>query len=83
MLLGECYLSIIPKLLTHNSLYSTRVTTGGKGGATITVTTLDALTSAVAGDTPAIILISGTITGDTVVKIGSNKSVLGKAGAGV
>lgn len=47
-------------------------TTGGSGGATVTVTTLDALTSAVAGDTAAIVLISGTITGDTVVKIGSN-----------
>ncbi|KAG9007936.1 hypothetical protein FRB93_006955 [Tulasnella sp. JGI-2019a] len=56
-------------------------TTGGVGGATVTVTTLDALTSAVTGDTATIVLISGTITGDAVVKIGSNKSVIGKAGA--
>ncbi|KAF8320456.1 pectin lyase-like protein, partial [Clavulina sp. PMI_390] len=56
-------------------------TTGGKGGPTTTVTTLDALTSAVTGDTAAIVVISGTITGNTVVKIGSNKTVVGKAGA--
>ncbi|KAG9020526.1 hypothetical protein FRB95_004029, partial [Tulasnella sp. JGI-2019a] len=56
-------------------------TTGGVGGPTVTVTTLDALTSAVTGDTATIVLISGTITGDAVVKIGSNKSVIGKAGA--
>lgn len=47
-------------------------TTGGKGGSTVTVTTLAALTSAVTGDTATIVIISGTITGDTVVKIGSN-----------
>ncbi|KDQ17642.1 polysaccharide lyase family 1 protein [Botryobasidium botryosum FD-172 SS1] len=56
-------------------------TTGGKGGATTTVTSLAALTSAAAGDTPGIVLISGTITGNTVVKVGSNKSILGKYGA--
>lgn len=56
-------------------------TTGGKGGATTTVTTIDALTSAVTGDTAAIVYISGTLTGNTVVKIGSNKTVLGKAGS--
>jgi len=56
-------------------------TTGGKGGTTTTVTTLAALTSAVAGNTAKIVIISGTITGDTVVQIGSNTSVLGKSGA--
>lgn len=44
-------------------------TTGGKGGSVVTVTTLAALTSAVAGDTPAIVIISGTITGNVVVKV--------------
>lgn len=66
------------KLTTH---YERSVTTGGKGGATVTVSTLDALTSAVAGDTPTIVLVSGTITGNAVVDIGSNKSVIGKTGA--
>ncbi|KAG9007940.1 hypothetical protein FRB95_012375 [Tulasnella sp. JGI-2019a] len=56
-------------------------TTGGVGGSTVTVSTLADLTTAVAGNTPAIVLIDGTISGDAVVLIGSNKSVLGKAGA--
>ncbi|KAG9020759.1 hypothetical protein FRB95_003558, partial [Tulasnella sp. JGI-2019a] len=56
-------------------------TTGGAGGSTVTVTSLAALTSAVAGNTAAIVEISGTITGDAVVLIGSNKSVVGKSGA--
>ncbi|KAG9039081.1 hypothetical protein FRB95_012792 [Tulasnella sp. JGI-2019a] len=56
-------------------------TTGGAGGSTVTVSTLAALTSAVAGDTATIVLVSGTITGDAFVKIGSNKSVIGKTGA--
>ncbi|KAG6873603.1 hypothetical protein C0995_013976 [Termitomyces sp. Mi166 len=56
-------------------------TTGGSGGTVTTVTTLDALTSAVSGDAKKIVIISGTITGDTVVKIGSNTSVLGAKGS--
>ncbi|KAK0236340.1 pectate lyase [Armillaria nabsnona] len=56
-------------------------TTGGAGGTTTTVTTLDALTSAVSGDSAKIVIISGTITGSAVVKVGSNTSVLGAAGS--
>jgi pectate lyase len=56
-------------------------TTGGSGGTTTTVTTLDALTTAVTGATKKIVIISGTITGDAVVKVGNNTSVLGKSGA--
>ncbi|KDQ17639.1 polysaccharide lyase family 1 protein [Botryobasidium botryosum FD-172 SS1] len=56
-------------------------TTGGNGGATTTVTSLAALTSAAAGDTPGITLAFGTITGNTVAKVRSNKSILGKNGA--
>lgn len=44
-------------------------TTGGKGGSVVTVTTLAALTTAVTGDTAAIVIISGTSTGNTVVKV--------------
>ncbi|KAF9498342.1 pectin lyase-like protein [Pleurotus eryngii] len=43
-------------------------TSGGSGGPTTVVTSLSALTSAVAG----------TITGNTVVKVGSNTSILGR-----
>ncbi|KAF8894266.1 polysaccharide lyase family 1 protein [Mucidula mucida] len=56
-------------------------TTGGSGGTTTTVTTLDALTSAVTGSDKKIVVISGTITGNTVVKVGSNTSVIGAAGS--
>ncbi|KAL7276754.1 hypothetical protein RUND412_000252 [Rhizina undulata] len=52
-------------------------TTGGAGGTVVTVTTLAALTSAASGDTATIILVSGTISGATVVKVGANKSILG------
>ncbi|KAF8920745.1 polysaccharide lyase family 1 protein, partial [Mucidula mucida] len=56
-------------------------TTGGSGGTTTTVTTLSALTSAVSGTAKKIVIISGTITGNTVVKVGSNTSVIGAAGS--
>ncbi|KAJ7595073.1 polysaccharide lyase family 1 protein [Mycena floridula] len=52
-------------------------TTGGSGGTTTTVTTLDALTAAVTGAGKKIVIISGTITGNTAVRIGNNTSVLG------
>jgi len=56
-------------------------TKGGVGGATVKVSTLADLTTALADDVAKIVIISGTITGDTVVKVGANKSVLGAAGA--
>jgi len=56
-------------------------TSGGSGGTTTTVTTLDELTAAVAGGDAKIVIVSGTITGDTVVKVGSNTSLLGASGA--
>ncbi|KAF9530944.1 pectate lyase [Crepidotus variabilis] len=56
-------------------------TTGGSGGTSTTVTTLSALTAAVSGTAKKTVIISGTITGNTVVKVGSNTSVVGKAGS--
>ncbi|KAI3616896.1 pectate lyase a [Moniliophthora roreri] len=56
-------------------------TTGGSGGTQTTVSTLDALTSAVSGDAKKIVLISGTITGNTVVKVGPNTTVIGQSGS--
>lgn len=54
-------------------------TSGGKGGKTIEVASLSELTSAVKGDDAAIVLITGPIKGSGEnVKIGSNKSVVGK-----
>ena len=61
-------------------------TTGGKGGVTTTVSTLAQFTAvannAKNDDTTArIIVISGTITGNVQVRIGSNKSIIGLPGA--
>ncbi|KAH9940792.1 pectate lyase [Epithele typhae] len=56
-------------------------TTGGKGGSVTRVSSLSALTSAVSGDSKKIVIIDGTITGNTVVKVGSNTSLLGASGS--
>jgi len=56
-------------------------TTGGSGGPTVTVSTLDALTSAAASSTKQIIAITANITGNTVVKVSPNKTVVGRNGA--
>ena len=53
-------------------------TTGGQGGSVTIVTSLSALKSAVSGNSPAIVIVSGTIAGNEAVKVGSNKSILGK-----
>ncbi|KAG9107342.1 hypothetical protein FRC07_008642 [Ceratobasidium sp. 392] len=57
-------------------------TTGGGSAAPVVVTTLAALKAAVNSTaTSKVILISGTITGNEVVKLTSNTSVVGKSGA--
>ncbi|CAE6453734.1 unnamed protein product [Rhizoctonia solani] len=56
-------------------------TTGGGSATPVTVTTLDALKTAVTGSTAKVVIISGSITGNEVVKVGANTSVLGKSGA--
>ncbi|KAG8723863.1 hypothetical protein FRC09_001442 [Ceratobasidium sp. 395] len=56
-------------------------TTGGGSASPVTVTTLAALKTAVTGNTAKVVIISGTITGNEVVKVGANTSVLGKSGA--
>ncbi|HEY9195267.1 MAG TPA: pectate lyase, partial [Mucilaginibacter sp.] len=59
------------------------ITTGGKGGTTVTVNTLAAFKSAVAGNSPKIVYVSGTISGSglTPVYVGSNTTIIGKTGA--
>ena len=52
-------------------------TTGGAGGSTVTVSSLSALESAVSGSTPKIVNVSGTITGDVNVMVGSNTTIMG------
>ncbi|KAF2625431.1 polysaccharide lyase family 1 protein [Macroventuria anomochaeta] len=55
-------------------------TSGGKGGATVTVSTLEALESAVTGNDPRIVVVSGTISGAKKIFVGSNKSIIGRNG---
>ena len=56
-------------------------TTGGQGGPTVTVTTLSGLVSAVSGSSAKIVQISGVISGNQNVMVGSNTTILG-VGAG-
>jgi len=56
-------------------------TTGGAGGPTVDVSTLDQLRTA-CGQTGALIIrVSGTITGNEAIRVESNKSILGRPGA--
>ncbi|CCO32841.1 hypothetical protein BN14_06904 [Rhizoctonia solani AG-1 IB] len=56
-------------------------TTGGGSANPVTVTSLDALRSALQGNAAKVVFISGTIRGAETIKVGSNTSVIGKAGA--
>ncbi|KAK6522401.1 hypothetical protein TWF281_002963 [Arthrobotrys megalospora] len=56
-------------------------TTGGIGGSVTTVSTLDALVAALDNDNPKIVYISGTISGNLQVDVGSNTHVIGKTGS--
>ncbi|KAK4109659.1 polysaccharide lyase family 1 protein [Canariomyces notabilis] len=59
-------------------------TTGGAGGTVTTVSTLPEFTAAVneKNSAPAIVVVKGIISGDTKVRIGSNKSIIGLPGSG-
>ena len=61
--------------------FAAGVTTGGKGGTMVTVTTLAALKTFAASTTPMIIQVSGSFTGPDEVRVASNKTIVG-AGAG-
>ncbi|KAF8602567.1 pectin lyase-like protein [Ceratobasidium sp. AG-I] len=54
-------------------------TTGGGSATAVTVTTLAALKTALAAG--GVILVSGTITGNEVIKVPSSTTVIGKSGA--
>jgi pectate lyase len=53
-------------------------TTGGKGGSTTTVKSFAELSSAVSGDKAAIVIVDGALSGSGTIKVGSNKSIIGK-----
>ncbi|GAA3014688.1 RICIN domain-containing protein [Streptosporangium longisporum] len=56
-------------------------TTGGGNAPTTTVTSSSALSSALSSSSAAVIRVSGTISCSGMLKVGSNKTVLGNAGA--
>ncbi|RSN54456.1 pectate lyase [Amycolatopsis sp. WAC 04182] len=56
-------------------------THGGGAAPPITVTSASALSSAISGTTAAVVRVSGTISCSGMLKVGSNKSILGNAGA--
>lgn len=58
-------------------------TTGGGSAAATTVTTLEALTECAGGDSPAVCVVEGTITGATSVKVTGDKTIIGKDSSAV
>ncbi|GLI00495.1 pectate lyase family protein [Phytohabitans aurantiacus] len=56
-------------------------TTGGGGAAATTVTSSSALTSAISGTNAAVVRVSGTISCSGMLRVGSNKTILGNSGA--
>ncbi|MEH1125490.1 pectate lyase family protein [Micromonospora sp. CPCC 206061] len=56
-------------------------TTGGGGAAATTVTSSSALTSAISGTNAAVVRVSGTISCSGMLRVGSNKTIVGNAGA--
>ncbi|MEQ7799389.1 pectate lyase [Pedobacter sp. ASV1-7] len=56
-------------------------TTGGKGGQTVTVTTFSALKTALSSTSPMIVQVSGKISGTGLLRVESNKTILGLKGS--
>ncbi|MCG5211814.1 RICIN domain-containing protein [Streptosporangium soli] len=58
-------------------------TTGGGGATAITVTNSSTLTSALSGTGAAVIRVSGSISCSGMLRVGSNKTLLGNSGAAI
>jgi pectate lyase len=56
-------------------------TNGGGNAGSTTVTSSSALTSAISGTNAAVIRVSGTISCSGMLRVGSNKTILGNSGA--
>lgn len=52
-------------------------TTGGAGGTTTTVSSLAALQTAATSSGKKVIVVKGTITGNTVIKVAADKTIVG------
>jgi pectate lyase len=57
-------------------------TTGGSGGATVTVSNYSDLENAVSGTDRRTVMVSGTITGSGMMQVGSNKTITSSGGNG-
>jgi pectate lyase len=64
-----------------SSAVAVDTTTGGGDTPMVTVSTITDLNAILMGNAPAVVLLSGTVTG--TVRIGSNKTLLGTCGAQV
>ncbi|GII76668.1 hypothetical protein Sru01_16500 [Sphaerisporangium rufum] len=58
-------------------------TTGGGGAGTVTVNNASALTSAIQGTNASVVQVSGTISCSGMLKVGSNKTIVGASGAAI
>ncbi|KAG8738827.1 hypothetical protein FRC10_006438 [Ceratobasidium sp. 414] len=72
--------------LEQRASISAKATTGfatlnGGTATPVTMTTFDALKSAVTGSSPKVVLVSGTISGAATIKAGANTSLVGKKDA--
>ncbi|GAB7362826.1 hypothetical protein MBLNU230_g3129t1 [Neophaeotheca triangularis] len=56
-------------------------TTGGEGGSTTTVSSIAEFTAAAEADGPAVIYVSGEMSGTEVIRPTSDKSIIGLSGA--
>ncbi|KAK7932464.1 pectin lyase fold/virulence factor [Apiospora marii] len=56
-------------------------TTGGTGGTTTTVSTLAQFTAAAESSNKMVIVVKGSISGNTKVRVKSNKSIIGASGS--
>lgn len=58
-------------------------TTGGAAGETVTVTTVDDLTTYAESDDPYTIIVSGALSGATKIRLGSDKTIYGESGSSI
>ncbi|WP_211590478.1 cellulose binding domain-containing protein [Microbispora sp. H11081] len=56
-------------------------TSGGGNAATVSVSSASALTSAIQGTTASVVRVSGTISCSGMLRVGSNKTIVGASGA--
>lgn len=58
-------------------------TTGGAAGSTITVTDVAGLKEAAEADEPAVIIVSGALSGSEKIRVASDKTIYGETGSSI